>query len=98
MERNELSRADRMALANAVEKLEALGARLPYPHQSQVKNSDRLRELRPRGGRSQVRAFYRQISEWMVIGSVGPEAIVDGQGFWQAVRQAVERLNKFEED
>jgi DNA-binding XRE family transcriptional regulator len=51
-----------------------LGPRLPYPHSSAVKGADRLRELRPRGGRSPWRAFYRQIGEEFVVAAIGPEA------------------------
>jgi hypothetical protein len=82
MERNDLSSEDRVALAHAVEKLEAFGRSVPAPHQSNVVGADRLRELRPKGGRSPFRAFYPQIDpEVMLIGAVGPEAQVDRPGF-----------------
>jgi hypothetical protein len=96
-ERNELSSQDRVALAHAVEKLELCGAQLPAPHQKNVVGADRIRELRPRAGRSQFRAFYRQIEQWMLIGAVGPEYGVDPKGFRLAVRHAEDRLNAFEE-
>lgn len=96
-ERNELSSHDRVALAHAVEKLELCGAQLPAPHQKNVVGADRVRELRPRAGRSQFRAFYRQIERWMVIGAVGPEYGVNPKGFRSAVRQAEDRLKAFEE-
>ncbi len=97
MERDQLSTQDRVALARAVEKLETFGRLLLAPHQKNVVGADRIRELRPRGGRSQFRAFYRQVdTEIMLIGAVGPEAEVDGPGFRQAVRRAEERLNAFE--
>jgi len=41
-------------LINADAKPEALRPRLPYPHSSAVAGADRLRELRPGGGRSPV--------------------------------------------
>lgn len=44
--------ADRNALLHAVEKLEAFGPRLGYPHSSAVQGFAGLRELRPRAGRS----------------------------------------------
>src|SRR5215469_16867242 len=91
-ERNRLSARDRVALDHAVEKLELCGAQLPAPHQKNVVGSDRIRELRPRAGRSQFRAFYRQVDQWMVIGAVGPEHEVDSRGFDTAVRQAEGRL------
>lgn len=43
---------EKLAMDHAIEKLEALGDRLPFPHTSAVKGADRLRELRPRAGRS----------------------------------------------
>jgi|SRR5215472_2060016 len=96
-ERNQLSARDRVALEHAVEKLELCGAQLPAPHQKNVVGADRIRELRPRAGRSQFRAFYRQIDQWMVIGAIGPEHGVDARGFQLAVRQAEDRLEAFEE-
>jgi hypothetical protein len=50
---------EKAALINAEAKLAALGPGLPYPHSSAVQGADRLRELRPRGGRSPWRALYR---------------------------------------
>ncbi len=96
-ERNRLSSHDRVALEHAVEKLELCGSLLPAPHQKSVVGADRLRELRPRAGRSQFRAFYRQIDQWMLIGSVGPEFGVNPKGFRLAVQQAEDRLKAFEE-
>jgi len=81
----------------AVEKLQTFGDRLPYPHSSAVKGAaTTLRELRPRGGRSPWRLFYRRIGDLMVIGSVGPEANVNPGGFRRAVHAAVSRLDAFE--
>ena len=96
MERSQLSARDQVALDNVVEKLERVGALLPFPHQSKVMDAD-LRELRPRGGRSRFRAFYRQVQEGMLIGSLGPDAKVDPTGFRRAVKHGVERLDEFEE-
>jgi hypothetical protein len=98
LERGELSSGDRLALLHAVEKLEAYGPLLPAPHQKNVMGADRLRELRPRGGRSRFRAFYRQVGLSMVIAAIGPEFEVDRQGFRRAVRLAEARLSAFEED
>lgn len=90
---------ERAAVANAMKKLEALGPTLPYPHSSAVKDADRLRELRPRAGRSPWRAFYRQIGEIIfVVGAVGPEAAVKPRDFTRAVRAAEARLDKIEQD
>ena len=83
-------------MQNAFEKLEVYGDLLPYPHSSKVKGAGALRELRPRSGRSQWRAFYRRIADRLVIGAVGHEASVDPQGFRRAVRSAEDRLNQLE--
>lgn len=88
---------ERVALRHAIEKLEQLGSRLPFPHQSRVRGARDLRELRPRAGRSRWRAFYRRAgAERFVIGSVGPDAEADPRGFGRAVRQAEERLDALE--
>jgi hypothetical protein len=84
---------ERVAMLAALEKLVALGDRLPAPHSSAVKGvAVTLRELRPRGGRSQWGAFYRRIGDQIVLGAIGPEAQVDARGFNRAVAVAVERL------
>ena len=88
--------AERAAVENAIEKLKAVGNQLAYPHSSQIEGGDRLRELRPRRGRSRWRAFYRQIGESFVIGSIGPEAAVNPRAFRQAVADAKTRLNEIE--
>ena len=51
-ERLALSASERNALLHAVEKLEAFGPQLGYPHSSAVQGFAGLRELRPRAGRS----------------------------------------------
>lgn len=93
-----LQARERVALGHAVEKLEALGEKLGYPHSSAVKGVKKLRELRPRAGRSPWRAFYRRVSDVMVIGAVGPEAEQDQRGFSKAVALAIERLAEIEEE
>jgi len=97
-ERALLPKAERAALINADAKLGAFGARLGYPHTSAVRDADRLRELRPRAGRSPWRALYRQVGEVFVVAAVGPEAQSDPRGFERAVRRAVKRLERLEED
>jgi hypothetical protein len=52
---------ERVAVMHAVEKLTAVGPALPFPHQSNVKGAEGLRELRPRGGRSQWRPLYGRL-------------------------------------
>ena len=92
-----LSLKERAAIFNAVAKLAAIGVALGYPHTSQVQGAVNLRELRPRAGRSAWRAFYRRLGDALVIGSIGPEAKVDPQGFRAAVAAAVRRLNSLQE-
>ncbi len=46
-----LPMTEEVALRTVMEKLEALGSRLPFPHQSAVRGAS-VRELRPRSGRS----------------------------------------------
>lgn len=97
-ERVALPPAETAALINADRKLQALGPQLPYPHASAVKGADRLRELRPRGGRSPWRALYRQLGDAFVVAAVAPEAQVDGRKFDAACRAAERRLAQIEED
>lgn len=47
---------ERNALLHAVDKLEAFGPQLGFPHTSAVQGFSGLRELRPRAGRSPRRA------------------------------------------
>lgn len=96
----ELSRlpsGEKVAIDHAVEKLKVLGDQLPFPHSSMVEGADKLRELRPRAGRSAWRAFYRRIGQAMVIGAIGPEAESDPKGFRRAVNKAGKRLAEVEE-
>lgn len=97
-ERALLPPAERAALINADRKLQALGPQLPYPHSSAVKGADRLRELRPRGGRSPWRALYRQLGDAFVVAAVAPEAQVDSRKFDAGCRVAERRLSQVEED
>jgi hypothetical protein len=84
------------AVREAIVKLRALGPALGFPHSSAVRGADRLRELRPRAGRSRWRAFYRQIGQVMWVGAIGPDAGVDRLGFARAVRSATRRLGEIE--
>jgi hypothetical protein len=97
-ERLGLPKLERNALIHAVEKLEAFGPQLGYPHTSAVQGFAGLRELRPRAGRSPWRALYRRVGDVFVIAAVGPEAGSDQRGFNQAARRAVTRLADLEED
>lgn len=85
-------------MQNAFEKLEVYGDQLPFPHSSRVKGAARLRELRPRAGRSPWRAFYRRVGATLVIGAIGPEAGVDPLGFGRAIHAAEVRLSRLEQE
>jgi hypothetical protein len=85
-------------MLNAVEKLTAFGPALPFPHSSAIQGAERLRELRPRAGRSPWRGFYRRLGDVLVIAAIGPEAEVDKRGFDRAVTAASTRLAELEED
>jgi hypothetical protein len=97
-ERDGLVAREKAALINADRKLAALGSQLPYPRSSAVRGADRLRELRPRGGRSPWRALYRQVGSVFVVAAVAPEAQVDQRAFAAACRRAKERLAKIEDE
>jgi hypothetical protein len=94
-------RKERVAVVNAVEKLKRLGPRLRYPHSSQVKGPDgkRLRELRPRAGRSPWRALYRQVTaDTFVIAALVPEAAHNERLFRRGAKNAQKRLSQIELD
>ncbi len=95
-ERISMPPAERVALDRAVDKLAAFGPRLPFPHQSSVRQTSGLRELRPRAGRSAWRAFHQRSSDVFVIAAVGPEAQADPRGFDRAVTNALTRLQEVE--
>lgn len=98
-EMNTLSASERNALVNAMEKLEAVGPQLGYPHTSAVRvATGELRELRPRAGRSPWRVLYRRVGDALVLAAVAPEARHDSRGFARAVRHALDRLTDVEED
>jgi hypothetical protein len=97
-EERELPAREKLAMANAIDKLRALGPALPYPHSSDVRGADRLRELRPRAGRSPRRALYRRVGDVMVIAAIAAEAQVDARGFNRAADAAARRLSQLEKD
>ena len=93
-----LPTTERVAIGHAVEKLESEGPNLRHPHSSAVKIAVSLRELRPRGGRSRWRAFYRQVGSAFIIGAIGPEADVDARNFRKAVVAAEQRIDEVKDD
>jgi len=97
-ERAEFPARDRVAVDNAVAKLEAMGPALPYPHSSNVEGWNDLRELRPQAGKSPWRPLYRKVGDRFVIAAVGPEAKKNKRGFDKTCEHAIDRLAKLEED
>jgi hypothetical protein len=67
---------------------------LPFPHQSAIEGVEKLRELRPRAGRSPSRAFFRQIADVFVIAAIGPEAKTSPRKFDRVTKDAVIRLGQ----
>jgi hypothetical protein len=88
---------EQAAMLNVVEKLQVFGTQLPPPHSSAVK-ATKLRELRPRSGRSPWRAFYRRVGDILLIGAIGPEAKHDPRGFTRATDVAEQRIRRFEQE
>jgi hypothetical protein len=98
---NELAKLpnqEKVAMDNALKKLEALGPKLGYPYSSAVQQSDAIREVRPRAGRSPWRAFYRRIGDVFLVDSFGAEAKVDARKFNRAVKAAEQRINEMEDE
>src|SRR5450759_4613186 len=91
-ERLVLPKMERNALIHAVEKLEAFGPQLGYPHTSAVQGFTGLRELRPRAGRSPWLALCRRLIDVFVLSAVAPDALIVHRGFYRAARQAFARL------
>jgi len=91
-EREELPARERLAIYNAVRKLEVLGPLLPAPHSSDARGAPGLRELRPRAGNSPWRPLYRRVGDVFVIAAIAPDGETNRRGFAAACRQAVRRL------
>lgn len=92
-ERDVLDKKERTAVYNAIDKLRQFGPTLGAPHSSQVKGATKIRELRPRQGRSTTRPLYRQVGpNTFVIASIAPEVETDRRGYKRAVEHAEERL------
>ncbi len=87
-----LPATERNALLHAVDKLEAFGPQLGFPHTSAVQGYPGLRELRPRAGRSPWRALYQRVGDVFVIAAIAPEAQVNHRRFDKAARLALARL------
>jgi hypothetical protein len=97
-ELGKLPAAEQAAIRHAVEKLQAVGPDLGYPHSSQTKGIAGLRELRPRAGRSAWRAIYRRLGGMFVVAAIGPDGQTDPAGFAATCRRAAGRFEDIEED
>ena len=87
-------KSDRKAVFTAVDKLRMLGPKLVPPHMKPLKGEGGLMELRPRQGKSAVRAIYRRTSETdYVILAFAVKA--DKADFDQAVVAARERSSRY---
>ena len=86
---------ERDAIGNVLAKLAVDGSLLPFPHASHIAGS-RLRELRPRRGRSPWRPIYTRIGDGFVILGIAPEAGGDPRGFAVGVIHAEQRLAALE--
>ncbi len=61
------SKSEKKALFTVVDKLRMLGPKLIPPHVSSLKGESGLMELRPRQGRTHVRAIYRRAGDDYVV-------------------------------
>lgn len=87
---------EQVAMQRAVAKLQALGSRLGFPHQSAIRGADNtvgLRELRPRAGRSRWRLLYSALrTDTFIVLAIAPEAHVSKRRFRTAVVKASARF------
>lgn len=97
-EQAKLPAREQAAIHNAIRKLEALGDTLGYPHASHVQQTETLRELRPRAGKSPWRALFAKTGGHFVIAAVCPEAAQDPRGFSRGIDNALVRLAELEEE
>jgi hypothetical protein len=61
------AKAEKKALFNVVDKLRILGPKLVPPHMKSLKGEAGLLELRPKQGKTHVRAIYRRVGDDFVI-------------------------------
>jgi hypothetical protein len=86
------SKEERKAIFNAVDKLRALGERLPPPHTKPLRGPTvaGIHELRPRRGSSDWRALYRRCGVLYVVLAVDRHA-----NFSALVRRAQVRAARY---
>ncbi len=89
-----------MAVQHAIEKLEALGIMLPFPHKGPVKGmAGAWWELRPRGGNCAWRPLYARIGpDEFKIAAISPDGKTDPRGFKIACDLAATRLAEWKKE
>jgi hypothetical protein len=99
-DRRTVPEREQPAIAQSLRILRAAverGRELGYPYSSQVKGS-KLRELRPRRGRSAWRLLYARVDNTVWILAIAPEALEDPSGFRRAIARAEQRLESLREE
>ncbi len=88
------SKEEKRALFNAVDKLRMLGPRLVPPHVKTLKGEAGIMELRPKQGRTHVRAFFRRTGNDYVVLSlcIKPDK-ADAEA---AIAAAQERVSRYD--
>jgi hypothetical protein len=85
----------RKGVLTIVDILRQLGPKITEPHMKPVGGTDKLRELRPGGGKTLVRPLYFRFDErTFKILAIAPEAQVDRSGFDSAVQRAKARAKR----
>jgi phage-related protein len=92
-----LPEKERRAIFSGINKLREIGDQLSYPHSSLVLRGTRLREVRPRAGRSPWRALYQRMNDRIMIAAICPEANHDPRGFARGIANATARLVQVKE-
>jgi len=86
-----MSRGDRKAVFNVVQKLKDLGPDLPSPHMKSLKGEADLFELRPKQGACEARPIYARIGRGFLVLAVAAKK----KDFERAVVAARERLKLY---
>lgn len=68
-----VSKEERKAAYNAVDKLRRIGDKLAPPHMKPLQGESDLNELRPRQGRSRTRLLYRRLGAVYVVLAVAKD-------------------------
>ena len=85
----------RKGVLTIVDILRQVGPKATEPHMKPVHGSDKLRELRPGGGKTLVRPLYfRFDARTFKVVAIAPEAVADPSGFDSAVERAKARARR----